>query len=260
MYPAHKPHPHWGQRKRNSLFLILAVSSIVTFLAVSPAALAGSHHSRQPSSHRFKKASERSHQASRTNVSRAAAKLRDDPSSPHARKGKKGFTVGAKRTEPPPETIAVRRRSVTTSASAAKKPQVMRSANVVRPSVAPDDSSPREQPPTTPVLAANDRIEVIEWDKRQVSKVPAPAGPGGSTPGTGASGRPIVSTKRIEVEIEPARVTQIQQALTARGFLSGEPSGVYDEGTIEAMRQFQISQKIDVTGYPTAQALKRLGL
>lgn len=136
----------------------------------------------------------------------------------------------------------------------------MRSANVVRPNVVPDDSSQREQPPTTPVLAANDRIEVIEWDKRQVSKVPTPAGSGVSTTNTVSGGRPSVSTKRIEVEIDSARVTQIQQALATRGFFSGEPTGVYDEGTIEAMRQFQMSQKIDVTGYPTAQSLKRLGL
>jgi hypothetical protein len=37
-------------------------------------------------------------------------------------------------------------------------------------------------------------------------------------------------------------------------------TGEYDDATIEAMRRFQTQQKIPVTGYPTAHALKRLGL
>ncbi len=53
---------------------------------------------------------------------------------------------------------------------------------------------------------------------------------------------------------------QIQQALAQRGFYGGEMTGVYDEATVEAMRRFQASQKVAVTGYPTAHALKRLGL
>ena len=77
---------------------------------------------------------------------------------------------------------------------------------------------------------------------------------------TPAPPKPIVSSRRYEVEIDPNRVLQIQQALISRGFLAGEPTSVYDEVTIEAMRLFQISQKIDATGYPTAHALKRLGL
>ena len=41
---------------------------------------------------------------------------------------------------------------------------------------------------------------------------------------------------------------------------AGEPTGLYDEATVEAMRQFQTMSRIDVTGYPTAHSLKRLGL
>jgi peptidoglycan hydrolase-like protein with peptidoglycan-binding domain len=69
-----------------------------------------------------------------------------------------------------------------------------------------------------------------------------------------------ISTRRIDVDIDPQRVTEIQQALAEKGFYSGSPSGVYDQVTFEAMRQFQASHQIDVTGYPTAHALKRLGL
>ncbi len=117
-----------------------------------------------------------------------------------------------------------------------------------------------EPPPpfsSTPVLAPIDRIEVIEWGSTRSSNRPSGSSAGGEPT---RSPRPIVSTRRIEVEIDAPRIIQIQQALTSRGFLTGEPTGLYDELTIEAMRQFQISQKIDATGYPTAHALKRLGL
>lgn len=68
------------------------------------------------------------------------------------------------------------------------------------------------------------------------------------------------SLKRKPVRIDPRRVIQIQQALESQGFYKGEMSGVYDDNTAEAMRQFQAANKIAATGYPTAQALRRLGL
>ena len=67
-------------------------------------------------------------------------------------------------------------------------------------------------------------------------------------------------TRRRNVNIDESRVLQIQQALNERGFYLGEMTGDYDAETIEAMRRFQISKKISATGYPTAHALKRLGL
>jgi hypothetical protein len=69
-----------------------------------------------------------------------------------------------------------------------------------------------------------------------------------------------VSSRRIEVRIDPERITEIQEALRTKGFYSGEPTGVWDDATWEAMQRFQISQRIDATGYPTAHSLKRLGL
>ncbi len=80
---------------------------------------------------------------------------------------------------------------------------------------------------------------------------PDPAVPGGNF---------NISTRRIEVEIDSSRVIEIQEALAKKGFYPSTPTGVYDETTVEAMRQFQASNQIDVTGYPTAHALKRLGL
>src|SRR5262245_11039956 len=112
--------------------------------------------------------------------------------------------------------------------------------------------------PTTP-----DRIEVIEngssntRDIGNLLSLPSPRNPAppGSKPGDLSA--PV---KQVNVKIDPARVRAIQKALTVRGFYNEELSGSYDESTIDAMRRFQVNEKIPVTGYPTAHALKRLGL
>jgi putative peptidoglycan binding protein len=67
-------------------------------------------------------------------------------------------------------------------------------------------------------------------------------------------------SKHVNVKMEASRVYEIQQALASRGFYQGEPTGIYDDPTVEAMRRFQQTENIPVTGYPTAHALRRLGL
>lgn len=72
---------------------------------------------------------------------------------------------------------------------------------------------------------------------------------------------PASQPKRLNnFRMESSRVSEIQQALASRGFYRGEPSGVYDDSTVEAMRRFQEKENIPITGYPTAHALRRLGL
>lgn len=71
---------------------------------------------------------------------------------------------------------------------------------------------------------------------------------------------PPDSPKHMNLKMDSSRVAEIQQALASRGFYQGEPSGVYDEPTVDAMRRFQLKENIPVTGYPTAHALRRLGL
>jgi hypothetical protein len=66
--------------------------------------------------------------------------------------------------------------------------------------------------------------------------------------------------KLVNMKIDASRVSEIQQALASRGFYRGEPTGSYDESTVDAMRRFQLKENISATGYPTAHALRRLGL
>ncbi|HJQ69808.1 MAG TPA: peptidoglycan-binding domain-containing protein [Blastocatellia bacterium] len=82
---------------------------------------------------------------------------------------------------------------------------------------------------------------VISQDESQVTDAP-PA------PRSMASGIPT------------ERVAEIQQALIKHGYLQAPASGVYDENTSQAMRQFQAASRLPTTGLPSAHTLKRLGV
>jgi putative peptidoglycan binding protein len=60
--------------------------------------------------------------------------------------------------------------------------------------------------------------------------------------------------------IPSERVMEIQTALIKAGYLEGPASGSYDENTIQAMKQFQGSNRLSQTGMPSASTLKKLGV
>jgi peptidoglycan hydrolase-like protein with peptidoglycan-binding domain len=60
--------------------------------------------------------------------------------------------------------------------------------------------------------------------------------------------------------IEPARVTEIQQALVREHYLSSEPNGQWDATTEAAMQKFQADQGWQTKLMPDSRALKKLGL
>lgn len=115
-------------------------------------------------------------------------------------------------------------------------------------------------PATYPI--APDHVEVIESGESTASDVSRHLNPPLPRATQIQTTDPDLSApkQRKNVKIDGSRTLQIQQALKQRGFYSGELTGVYDKDTIEAMRRFQIDEKIPTTGYPTAHALKRLGL
>ncbi|HEY6403724.1 MAG TPA: peptidoglycan-binding domain-containing protein [Blastocatellia bacterium] len=110
---------------------------------------------------------------------------------------------------------------------------------------------------------APDEIEVFENGSDsaiEMSRYKNPSPPRFQKSQDSTNADPNLITKRKGLKIDESRALQIQQALKQRGFYTGEMTGVYDHATIEAMRRFQTQEKIPATGYPTAHALKRLGL
>ncbi|HEY7237632.1 MAG TPA: peptidoglycan-binding domain-containing protein [Burkholderiales bacterium] len=55
-------------------------------------------------------------------------------------------------------------------------------------------------------------------------------------------------------------IRRIQETLNARGYKAGPANGVLDESTQAALREFQRSEKIAVTGRPNPRTLARLGI
>jgi putative peptidoglycan binding protein len=60
--------------------------------------------------------------------------------------------------------------------------------------------------------------------------------------------------------IEPARVTEIQQALIREHYLSGDANGQWDPTTQAAMQRYQADQGWQTKLMPDSRALKKLGL
>jgi hypothetical protein len=77
---------------------------------------------------------------------------------------------------------------------------------------------------------------------------------------TGKSTKKGPPPRRTQLAPTPERYKDIQSALIAKGYLQGEPSGVWDSDSMDAMRRFQTDQKQTPTGKITAPALIGLGL
>ena len=60
--------------------------------------------------------------------------------------------------------------------------------------------------------------------------------------------------------IEPARVTEIQQALIRQHYLDAEANGKWDATTEAAMQKYQADQGWQTKLMPDSRALKKLGL
>jgi peptidoglycan hydrolase-like protein with peptidoglycan-binding domain len=66
--------------------------------------------------------------------------------------------------------------------------------------------------------------------------------------------------ERAQMVPTPQRIKEIQSALARKGVFQGEPSGKWDAATVESMKQFQTSQRLNPTGKLDARTLEKLGL
>jgi hypothetical protein len=58
----------------------------------------------------------------------------------------------------------------------------------------------------------------------------------------------------------PDRYREIQESLISKGYMQGTATGIWDQNSMDAMRKFQIDQKMEPTGKISAKALITLGL
>jgi hypothetical protein len=62
------------------------------------------------------------------------------------------------------------------------------------------------------------------------------------------------------LHLQPERVQEIQQALIREGYLHGDPNGLWDSQTHDAMLRYQADHGFPATGLPEAKSLMKLGL
>lgn len=74
------------------------------------------------------------------------------------------------------------------------------------------------------------------------------------------SHRSAHATIRHEAGIDSERATEIQQALIKKGYLTGEPSGVWDSQSASAMQKLQADNGWQTRITPDSRALIKLGL
>ena len=73
--------------------------------------------------------------------------------------------------------------------------------------------------------------------------------------------RVVAKAPAYQLHPDPERYQQIQQALTDRGYFKGEVNGQWGDDSEDALRRFQIDQKLfDDDGHLTALTLIGLGL
>ena len=58
----------------------------------------------------------------------------------------------------------------------------------------------------------------------------------------------------------PDRINEIQTALAKKGAFSGEPTGKWDDSSVDAVRKFQTENHLNPTGKLDAPTLQKLGL
>lgn len=72
--------------------------------------------------------------------------------------------------------------------------------------------------------------------------------------------RSTAYTRLARMQMDPARVESIQQALINAGTFHGAPTGQWDSETRDAMSRYQAANGFGVTGLPDSKSLMKLGL
>ncbi len=75
-----------------------------------------------------------------------------------------------------------------------------------------------------------------------------------------SSKKPRKPRARGQQAIDGERCREIQQALVREHYMSGQPSGAWDDATQQAMRRYQAAQGWQSKSVPDSRALIRLGL
>jgi peptidoglycan hydrolase-like protein with peptidoglycan-binding domain len=72
--------------------------------------------------------------------------------------------------------------------------------------------------------------------------------------------RPATTWRNRQLHPTPDRYLDIQRALASKGYLKTEPTGVWNDDSVEALRAFQRDQNLEPSGKLDSLSLIALGL
>jgi Putative peptidoglycan binding domain len=117
------------------------------------------------------------------------------------------------------------------------------------------DSKPATQPASTPLAhphASTDSHPITSKSTRAAAH---------STASKKRSRKSATNRRpRGQQKIDPQRALEIQQALIREHYLTGKPSGVWNDATQQAMQRYQADNNWQSKTTPDARALIKLGL
>lgn len=77
---------------------------------------------------------------------------------------------------------------------------------------------------------------------------------------TAASAKPSPAWRSRQLQPTPDRYKEIQQALVSKGYLKSEPTGAWNQESVDALRRFQQDQSLEASGKIDSLSLIALGL
>jgi len=114
-------------------------------------------------------------------------------------------------------------------------------------------------PPVSKTTAAN-KSTAKKSTAKATGKTVASSARSKAAKGKSTKKTPAATWRTRQQNPTPERYKEIQQALVDKGYLKGEPSGVWDAASVDAMQRFQSDQKMTPTGKINAPSLIGLGL
>ncbi len=129
--------------------------------------------------------------------------------------------------------------------------------------VAPAATHKAKTPPKKHTSTAKHPVKTPSAKKKTGrSTAPVHRARGKSTKGRATSRNTHAVSRPPAAQGNPSssRYVEIQEALAAKGYLKTQPTGVWDQDSVDAMKRFQADQKLATTGKLNSLSLIALGL
>ena len=108
-------------------------------------------------------------------------------------------------------------------------------------------------------FVVQDDIVIVDRSRKIVARVPVGSSGGGSARTNETSGAQVGNTAGV-INLGPDEIRQVQIVLRERGFYQGEPDGILNQQTTQALIAFQQQQGFQASGRIDTQTVTALGV